>query len=75
VPNARAKNRVSFGIALDKELFAQIDAEAKRLGLDRSAFIVLAVKDKIERNKKKLKNQKNEKGQEKKRLPCSLNLL
>jgi metal-responsive CopG/Arc/MetJ family transcriptional regulator len=55
-PSQRAVNKKVFSVSFEKELIEAIEAECKRLGINRNAFIKLATREKL---KKEQLNQQN----------------
>jgi hypothetical protein len=47
---ARDQNRKPTMIRIPQDILTRIDAAAKRLGISRSAFIVMATAEKLERD-------------------------
>jgi predicted HicB family RNase H-like nuclease len=53
MPNKRASNKRVFSVSIEKTLLAQIEAEAKRLGIDRNTFIKAAADAALKRKETK----------------------
>jgi metal-responsive CopG/Arc/MetJ family transcriptional regulator len=53
MPNKRASNKRVFSVSIEKTLLAQIEAEAKRLGINRNTFIKAAAAAALKRKESK----------------------
>lgn len=55
MPNQRDKNKKLFSVAVDKKMLAEIEKEAKKLGISRVEYLRLAAVEKLEADKNKKK--------------------